>query len=88
MQAADLSLDLTRHWHSSVTPILRQQSKASASALCIVTVVPEMSTWKLSKFLTVLGNATHPVPPTVGLFAINALKDFGNTLDTIGYGLY
>ncbi|KAJ4346756.1 uncharacterized protein N0V89_010688 [Didymosphaeria variabile] len=86
-QAADLSIELTRHWHGTVTPILTQQNKAAASALRIVTAVPDMPTWKPSKFISVLGDAAHPMPPTAGLGAVSALKDVERLLIAINEGL-
>ncbi|KAL1597028.1 hypothetical protein SLS60_008610 [Paraconiothyrium brasiliense] len=86
-QAADLSIELTQDWHGVITPILRQQDQGAASALRIVTALPDMPTWKPSKFITVLGDAAHPMPPTAGLGALSALKDVEDLLVAIKEGL-
>jgi 2-polyprenyl-6-methoxyphenol hydroxylase-like FAD-dependent oxidoreductase len=86
-QAAELSNELTKDWHQIVRPIITQQTKDSASALRIVTALPDMPTWKPSSLVTVLGDAAHPMPPTAGLGAVSALKDVESLLAAIREGL-
>lgn len=86
-QAAELSIEMTRHWHNTITPIFTQQSKDSASALRMVTALPDMPAWAPSNRLTVIGDAAHPMPPTAGLGAVSALKDVENLLIAFKEGI-
>ncbi|KAK7180552.1 hypothetical protein DPSP01_006075 [Paraphaeosphaeria sporulosa] len=87
IQAAEVSNELTKDWHQIVRPIITQQDKASASAVRIVTALPDMPPWIPSSLITVLGDAAHPMPPTAGLGAVSALKDVQSLLAVINRGI-
>ncbi|KAF2106862.1 cercosporin toxin biosynthesis protein [Lophiotrema nucula] len=86
-EAAELSVKVTRSWHASVKPVLALQSSTSTSALRIVSAVPDMPAWEPSRFITLLGDAAHPLPPTAGLGAVSALRDVELLLDAILKGV-
>ncbi|KZF25062.1 cercosporin toxin biosynthesis protein [Xylona heveae TC161] len=74
-EVAQLSLNVTSHWHPAARAILELQDHAQASTIRIFSCRPEIPPWESNGRITVLGDAAHPMSPSAGTGAAIALRD-------------
>ncbi|MCJ1302283.1 hypothetical protein MMC08_005086 [Hypocenomyce scalaris] len=73
--AAQLSRELTAHWHPSFHALFALQDPARASLLRIYSDRPRLLAWESAGRVTLVGDAAHVMPPTAGVGATTALQD-------------
>ncbi|HXK19747.1 MAG TPA: FAD-dependent monooxygenase [Polyangiaceae bacterium] len=74
--AADLSRQLTAHWHDRLRPIFEQQLDDEAVFLKMATSSPDgVPEWDNEPRVTLIGDAVHAMTPVGGVGANTALKD-------------
>jgi 2-polyprenyl-6-methoxyphenol hydroxylase-like FAD-dependent oxidoreductase len=74
--AADLSRQLTAHWHDRLRPIFEEQIDEEAAFLKMSTSSPDgVPEWSNDPRVTLLGDAVHAMTPAGGVGANTALKD-------------
>jgi 2-polyprenyl-6-methoxyphenol hydroxylase-like FAD-dependent oxidoreductase len=77
-QVADLSIQFTKHWDSSIRPVLEKQAVFETAILRVSSSDPDYPpTWDANSRVTVLGDAVHCMPPTGGQGANAAMYDAG-----------
>lgn len=88
-QSAQLSLDLTKDWHSSLRAVLQHQTVEAASTLAFFTSSPDfVSEWKARPEdakgrVTLVGDSAHPMPPVGGVGANAGFQDAADLLEAL-----
>ncbi|KAF2098309.1 cercosporin toxin biosynthesis protein [Rhizodiscina lignyota] len=73
-EAAELSIELTSHWDTSLKALFKHQNTAQASTIQVVSMHPNMPEWTPSR-VTLIGDAAHVMPPTGAAGASCAFLD-------------
>ncbi|KAF2669896.1 FAD/NAD(P)-binding domain-containing protein [Microthyrium microscopicum] len=74
-QAAELARTITATWDESFRPLFSAQSIAHTSILRVLSIKPEIAVWNSSPYVTLIGDAIHPMSPTAAAGATTALRD-------------
>ena len=89
-QSAEISQQLTSHWHPRIQRILTEQDPSAASSLTFHAAEPSslMTAWKEvpkdhHAAVTLLGDAAHPMPPVGGFGANAAFQDAAALCDAL-----
>ncbi|KAF4548433.1 O-methyltransferase domain-containing protein 9 [Elsinoe fawcettii] len=82
-EAANLSLELTKEWDSSIRSLFELQDVRQASTFRVVSATPEAAGWKPSNVVTLIGDAIHAMSPCGGVGANTALRDAAELAKTI-----
>jgi 2-polyprenyl-6-methoxyphenol hydroxylase-like FAD-dependent oxidoreductase len=81
--AASAVLYLTKGWKSELRKIFEGQDIEQTALFNITSADPDMEPWKPCRFVTLVGDAVHHMPPTGASGANTALKDVENLLGKI-----
>jgi 2-polyprenyl-6-methoxyphenol hydroxylase-like FAD-dependent oxidoreductase len=73
--ASKLSTYMFQHWQKDFHAIFKHQDTKQTSLLAFLSGRPDMPAWQSSPYVTIIGDAVHPMPPTAGAGANTALKD-------------
>lgn len=74
-QAPDLALRATTEWHPSLRSVLELQDTSQATLIRVASQVAEVPAWEPSTWVTLLGDAIHPMSPCGGVGANTAICD-------------
>lgn len=74
-QAPNLALRVTTEWHPSLRSVLELQDTSQATLIRVASQVPEVPVWEPSAWVTLLGDAIHPMSPCGGVGANTAICD-------------
>lgn len=81
--AANLTMDLTKHWNPAFKVVFELQNTDQAAPLRIISAKPERPAWVPSTRVTLLGDAVHATVPAGGVGAKSALEDAASLLKVI-----
>ncbi|KAJ7901170.1 hypothetical protein B0H14DRAFT_3852333 [Mycena olivaceomarginata] len=81
--AADAVVRLTANWADDLRTLLQGQDPEQTALFHVTSVHPNMKPWTPSRFVTVMGDAVHAMPPTAGSGANTALLDVERLVKTI-----
>ncbi|KXX83073.1 Kynurenine 3-monooxygenase [Madurella mycetomatis] len=73
--AKELSMMLTEEWAGSARCLIKLQDETFAVSLRVVSSTPDLSEWKPSPFVTLVGDVIHVMSPSGGVGAATAVKD-------------
>ena len=85
-ECSKLIREITTDWDNSIKPLFDMQDFPQTSILQIGTMRPPLPQWNSSGRVTLVGDATHCMPPTGGIGATTALRDVGQLLKAITEG--
>jgi 2-polyprenyl-6-methoxyphenol hydroxylase-like FAD-dependent oxidoreductase len=71
----DLTILLSSEWDPSLHSMLELQDDTQTAAIRILSTDPEITTWKPTAQVTLLGDAVHLMSPPEGVGAVTTLKD-------------
>lgn len=74
-QASNLALRVTTEWHPSLRSVLELQDTSQATLIRVASQVAEVPVWEPSAWVTLLGDAIHPMSPCGGVGANTAICD-------------
>lgn len=74
-QASSLALRITTEWHPSLRSVLELQDTSQATLIRVASQVAEVPVWEPSAWVTLLGDAIHPMSPCGGVGANTAICD-------------
>ncbi|KAK9782497.1 putative FAD-binding domain-containing protein [Seiridium cardinale] len=74
-RVAEATLALTKDWNSDIRCVFENQDKSQVAVLKITSAPSEIQAWDSSRFVTIIGDAAHAMPPTGASGANTALKD-------------
>lgn len=74
-QAPSLALRVTAEWHPSLRSVLELQDASQATLIRVASQVAEVPVWEPSAWVTLLGDAIHPMSPCGGVGANTAICD-------------
>lgn len=74
-EAADLANQLTSSWNPHIRTIFEMSDTNQTSIRSLLSAGPEITPWKPSSRVTLLGDAAHVMPPTGAMGANTALRD-------------
>lgn len=74
-QAPSLALRVTTEWHPSLRSVLELQDTSQATLIRVASQVAEVPAWEPSTWVTLLGDAIHPMSPCGGVGANTAICD-------------
>ncbi|KAG8160653.1 hypothetical protein KVR01_008917 [Diaporthe batatas] len=74
-QASSLALQVTTEWHPSLRSVLELQDTSQATLIRVASQVAEVPVWEPSAWVTLLGDAIHPMSPCGGVGANTAICD-------------
>ena len=74
-EAARLTLDISTEWHPSLRSLFELQETRQATCLRVASSIPDIPEWEPSDFVTLLGDAVHPMSPCGGVGANTGLCD-------------
>lgn len=74
-QASSLALRITTEWHPSLRSVLELQDTSQATLIRVASQVAEVPAWEPSAWVTLLGDAIHPMSPCGGVGANTAICD-------------
>ncbi|KAF2454214.1 cercosporin toxin biosynthesis protein [Lineolata rhizophorae] len=77
------TVELAKEWHPSMRALLELQDEEQASAIRISAAKPPLKAWEVSKWVTLIGDAVHAMPPTGGSGANTALRDAAGLSEVI-----
>ncbi|KAK8080768.1 hypothetical protein PG997_008586 [Apiospora hydei] len=72
--AVQATLDLTKNWTAELRKIMAGQAPQETSYHPVHTASPSMAAWKPSRYVTLVGDAVHGMPPFAALGANTALR--------------
>lgn len=74
-QAPSLALRVTTEWHPSLRSVLELQDTSQATLIRVASQIAEVPVWEPSAWVTLLGDAIHPMSPCGGVGANTAICD-------------
>ncbi|KAK8010312.1 hypothetical protein PG990_009277 [Apiospora arundinis] len=72
--AVQATLDLTKGWTAELRKIITGQAPQETSYISVHSVSPDMKEWEPSRYVTLVGDAVHGMPPFAALGANTALR--------------
>lgn len=58
-KAVDLSLELTKEWHPSISSLIRLQDRRQSSTMQVVSALPNIAPWKPSRYVTLVSQSLN-----------------------------